>query len=170
MYRTLVVPLDGSKLAERALEQVSHVAEPGAHVYLLRVIQPSQRGLLGEEELSRFDRARIEGARHYLAQVAARISGFTIEPEVLAGHDPAAAIAGFARRRNAEVIIMSTHGESGLARYVFGSVASKLLQLVSCPVLVVRPVGTPAEVEEEIERELRADDELRRLMEAPPVV
>ncbi len=75
----------------------------------------------------------------YLEQVAYRLyaDGFKVHSEILSG-DPSTTICTTAETLPADLIVMSTHGRSGMARWVYGSVANKVLRNAPCPVLLVR--------------------------------
>lgn len=145
MFKKLVVPLDGSPLAERALTMAAQLARhDGAQVIMVRVPVAERAympaadgyGLLYPEEY--FGAASNE-AFEYLKVVQTRQAGhgFPIAGEVVDG-DPAGAIVDTARQYRADLIAMSSHGYSGLTRWILGSVAERVLREADCPVLVVR--------------------------------
>ncbi len=153
MYRRVLVTLDGSLLAEQVLPHVKTVLEglTGVHVYLMAVAQlvdyqtasamaypmsilPSQ--VVDEEA----ERRRIEDElRNYLRGIEHQLTreGVTASSEVRFGR-PAEEIIAFANELNIDLIAMSTHGRSGLARWAYGSVADRVLRAAKCPVLLVR--------------------------------
>jgi len=148
MFRRIIVPLDGSELSERALKPALAIAEQdGAEVTLLRapvvetVMIPtielygnySTRGL----EFG-LEKARAE-ARNYLEKIQAAHAkpNLTVKMLVLDG-DPAEAILAAATERHADLIVMSTHGHSGVTRWALGSVTERVLSGAACPVLVIR--------------------------------
>ena len=126
--RRLLVPLDGSKLAERALPHAEHLARcAGAEVTLLFVQRPEEgRGADGSAMPS------------YLDAVAAGLRGAGVRAQVRVreGH-PAQEIAQEADEGAADLVVMSSHGRGGLARWVFGSVADQVLRTSPTPVLLV---------------------------------
>ncbi len=143
----VLVPLDGSRLAEQILEPALALGAPGElRVTLLRVApappsaMPLDETLVTEHERSAM-RAGREEAEAYLAGMAERVraAGYAVEPVVVADHDPARAILREARTRGAELVALSTNARSGLARLRLGSVADKLVRAGSCPTLVLRP-------------------------------
>lgn len=150
MYKRILVPLDGSALAERALPHAAEIARcMQSTVWLLRitlrqdyVTSPAGGGALYPEEVLERDR---EDATTYLKSVEARLShdysNLIVATEALAG-SAAEAIIDYARERGMDVIVMSSHGRSGLSRWVYGSVADKVLRGAHCPTLIVR--GQPA--------------------------
>ncbi len=143
MFAKILVPLDGSPLAEMALKPALTLAKwADSRVYLLRVpayqqvIIPDAAGeaLLWDESIEKSAR---DEAQAYLQRMQA------IHPEQkiclrLVEGDEAGAIVDVAEEEAIDLIIMSTHGYSGLTRWVLGSVTEKVLRAAPCPVLVVR--------------------------------
>jgi nucleotide-binding universal stress UspA family protein len=142
---TILVPLDGSALAEEALASVGLLAErPGARLHLLRVVEPPSYTFYGEgyAYVPLDEAAELQGARDYLNEVAGRLvaSGTSVEVEVTIGL-PSAVIPRVAQEQQADVIAMATHGRGGLARLVLGSVATGTLQRAHVPLLLTRPTA-----------------------------
>jgi nucleotide-binding universal stress UspA family protein len=144
VVRRLVVPLDGSELAERALPEAARLAARLAvPVRLLRVIEPSEQvvsvpfespfpdGFFEEMHQA----ARLDAERS-LRQAAERIraAGLTVCKEVLSG--PAAATIIDATGPG-DLVVLSSHGHSGVRRWLLGSVAEKLIRLGAVPTVVV---------------------------------
>ncbi|HHS97552.1 MAG TPA: universal stress protein [Chloroflexi bacterium] len=153
MYRKVVVLLDGSELAEQVLPHVADIVRGrDSEVHLLSVapvvappiavavdIYPvyATAEFLAAQEA---ERQRIErDLKEYLARVAERL-----RPVASAVHtvvrfgQPAEEILAYAEEIGADLIAMCTHGRSGLSRWVYGSVADKVLRGAKCPVLLVR--------------------------------
>jgi nucleotide-binding universal stress UspA family protein len=142
--RRILVPLDGSLLAEEALpEAVALAKNTGAEVLLLQVIQSLDKGSRqilfknetdAEATLSEWQVT----AEAYLAQVAQPLpaEGVASRYQALLG-DVAATIIDTTEREGIDLLVMSTHGRSGLGRWVYGSVANKVLRGVSCPLLLI---------------------------------
>ena len=137
-----LVPLDGSQAAESVLPYVERMAAAtNAGVLLLAAVdRPRDWG----EDTS----GDLKGERHeaeaYLRSLQARLASATgndVECEVVSS-EPAAAILDAAETGSSDLIAMTTHGRSGVARWVLGSVATKLLHATNLPLLMVRP---PAE-------------------------
>jgi nucleotide-binding universal stress UspA family protein len=135
MISRILVPLDGTLLAEHALEALKQVAEPQATVTLVMV---SPDGGLP-------DAADVPGAEHdidaqqYLDRVASRLqfSGFKTQTEVRAG-DPASVIVELSVSHGIEMIVMLAHTRrSGLERMLFGSVSSEVFTNAPCLLLFV---------------------------------
>ncbi|MBI5368363.1 MAG: universal stress protein [Planctomycetes bacterium] len=142
MFTRILVPLDGSPLSEAILPAVESVAALfGAEILLLRVVPPAPD--LGME--ARYADSMVAGeCERYLAEAAGRMTarGRRVSVLVRTGA-PAQGIAEEAPRAGADLIAMSTHGRSGVSRWVFGSVTEKVIRLASVPLLLVRPPLRP---------------------------
>ena len=139
----IIAPLDGSDIGEVALPYVEAIAtHSGSTVTLLQVISPPgtvEANLLGGPDWRKFVKAMHDAGESYLEDVASRLSGKEIKVsyEVLTG-EPADKIVEYAADHETSLIAMSTHGRTGLARWVLGSVADKVLHGASLPILLVR--------------------------------
>lgn len=152
----ILVPLDGSRLAETVLDQAASLArERGANVILMRVLKPltdAEQELLAAAELagddSRMDTGvvaktiavtRVEQAQAYLHGAEERLqrAGIATEVHLFTG-TPAKAICETAQAKAVDLIMMSTHGYGGYTRWVYGSVANTVLHDAPCPVLLNR--------------------------------
>ena len=144
MYKKILVPLDGSKLAECVLPHVKTIVagEGVAQVLLLRVVEPLPAGTPPAVDFEVVQEAGMKEARKYLAGIKAKLSkeGLNVETEVLAGR-PAETIIDFAQREKVDLVAIATHGRSGITRWIFGSVADRLVRALSVPILLVRPPG-----------------------------
>ncbi len=150
--RKILIPLDGSKLAEQVLPHIQDVFGCGEKQVHLLSIAPIvdnaaasvmlyplyvHRDQLSDEQA---ERNRIAGElRLYLQDVATRLQdlGAQVECTVKFG-SPADEILVYALQYSIDLIAMCTHGRSGLARWAYGSVADRVLREASCPVLLVR--------------------------------
>lgn len=135
----LLVPLDGSALSEAVLPFVAELAaQLDAEVVLVRVVPHPAR-------------EQLAAARTYLATTAERLTSTTGAPPLRvraeAAGSPAATIARLAEAEGATVIVMATHGRSGVRRLVLGSVATGTLRRADVPLLLIR-AGTEAGVTE----------------------
>ncbi|MDP2931291.1 MAG: universal stress protein [Chloroflexota bacterium] len=149
MYKHIMVPLDGSELAECVLPHLNAVAggcEIGK-VTLVRVVEPFHllRGYesrIEPEEQKHLDDDAKKVARDYLEQVAKRLKldGMKVQTEVLYGKT-ADALIDYARKNDVDLVIISTHGRSGVSRWVWGSVADRILRHICAPVFMVRAPG-----------------------------
>jgi nucleotide-binding universal stress UspA family protein len=147
MYEKILVPLDGSELAERAVRHAEEVARgTGAEILLLQAVYIPMP-IVPEAVLIAGGKVVEEAAREaaeYLEKMAAslRADGFKVRAMVQE-RPPADAILHVADREEVDVIVMSTHGRSGLSRLVMGSVAESVLHAARRPVMLVKP-GPPA--------------------------
>jgi nucleotide-binding universal stress UspA family protein len=137
MFQTLLVPLDGSSLAERVLPLAEALAEVGgARLVLVRAVLA--RTVPGGDLTSAQVHA-VDEADAYLRDIASRLGerGLGVETAVVYG-EAAEGILDEIRLRRADVVVMATHGRSGLGRWVYGSVADAVLAHSPVPVLLVR--------------------------------
>jgi len=143
--KTVLVPLDGSIFAEAALAPAADlVREAGAKLLLLRAAEAHTLPLA--------DRIKAEvdvvhEAQEYLAAARARVTAAGVgDVETSAWYGPAVeAIVEAARYRHADLIVMSSHGRSGVSRLVLGSVAESVLRATAVPILLIRPDGAPVD-------------------------
>ena len=144
MYKRILVPLDGSKLAEGVLPYVREMAGAmGSDVELLRVFNPAPVELADPAHgryLHQIDASVRDESLDYLnairmtmADIASRVSC-----EAVPGH-PASCIVAEADKTTGTLIAMSTHGRSGVSRWLLGSVTDKVLHATASPLLIVRP-------------------------------
>ena len=145
MYKKMLVPLDGSDFSECTLEHAKAIAV-GCHVpivVLLRVMEPLHEVYELDESWKRDAEAKAkDDAKDYRAKIADSMvkEGLVAEPVILAGK-PDEVILDYIAKNYVDLIIMSTHGRSGVSRWVFGSVTDRVLSHSAAPVLVVSPVG-----------------------------
>ncbi len=135
MYKRILVPLDGSELAEKSLKEAKGVAKlTGGGLALLRVVRAVT--VPGTDPTDR-EVEVVDRAQAYLDKVAGALAaeGFEVTTHVRYGH-PAKEIIDAARK--ADLVIMSTHGRTGLGRWALGSVAEKVLRHSGKPVLLIR--------------------------------
>lgn len=148
MIKKILVPLDGSSLAEKALphaERLAHQFE--AELILARVLAVAPdlvvagpRGMVFHDQA---DAAR-QAAQIYLDRIWGRLRGHHVSARsvVLEAHPVAEALVNLARREKVDLIVMSTHSRSEVSRWLYGSVATKVLQHAPCPIFLVRDVDT----------------------------
>jgi nucleotide-binding universal stress UspA family protein len=151
VLRRILIPLDGSPFAEQILEPaVALGALLQADYRLLRVVPPV---LIGGFDTPGARRTGTGGsiaelleteARTYLKGVGERLQGqlSTVQMRVTLAWPPAVTILDDAQTHSIDLIALATHGRSGLARLLLGSVADKVLRGASVPVLLQRPVGS----------------------------
>ena len=140
----IVIPLDGSDTGQAALPYAETLARKmGASISLIQII-PSpgtmDPSIPGGAYWIKFVEAVNDTAKDYLTGIAKKLSnqGFQTTYEVITG-DPAYKIVEYAEHATASLIAMSTHGRSGIARWVLGSVTDKVLHGAKTPVWIVRP-------------------------------
>jgi nucleotide-binding universal stress UspA family protein len=133
MYNRILVPLDGSDVAEAILSQIEELAsKTGAEVILLEVL--SQAGVLPTTAHQEYNEAK-----QYLDAIVHRLKSKEIKTSATIRYgEPAEEIVDYARTNEVSLIAMSTHGRSGVGRWVFGSVAEKVLRGTFLPLLLVR--------------------------------
>jgi nucleotide-binding universal stress UspA family protein len=136
-----LLPLDGSPLAEQALPHGIAIAERfQSELVLLRVIVPLSRShTTADASLQRADDVSAVYAREYLERVAADVQerGFTAQITTIAGR-PQYQIIKYAETNQVDLIVMSTRGQSGLSRWLMGSVSDRVVRGANVPVLMVR--------------------------------
>lgn len=144
MYKKILVPLDGSELAECVLPHVKAIAAGcgEGEVLLLRIVEPLPAGTPPAVDFEVVQKAGVKTAEEYLARIKAKLNkeGLNVEAKVSTGR-PAETITDFAQREKVDLITIATHGRSGISRWVFGSVADKLVRSSSVPILLIRPKG-----------------------------
>lgn len=143
---TILVPLDGSPLAEAALPKAREMAElSGARLLLLRAAQA--HNLPGVDPTNAQVKV-VQEAEEYLARVGDRLAaqGFKqVECSVWYGSAPYAIVEA-ARLYKADLIVMTTHGRSGLGRLILGSVAESVLRGTNTPIFLLRAPEAPVQV------------------------
>jgi nucleotide-binding universal stress UspA family protein len=164
MIARILVPLDGSHLAERALDEAVPLAQSlGATLVLLRIVPPQEEARLYLPSMvEELREAQARAAEEYLVSTAARIQAERLATEVHVSAGPVApTLCEETIRLHCDLIALTSHGMGGLGSQVFGSVALKLLHAAPCPVLVIRSTAEELQGEEEAE-ERAADRSLLR--------
>jgi nucleotide-binding universal stress UspA family protein len=145
MLQHVLVPLDGSELAEKALSYAKQIIDPHGKITLLSVIDVPEyaiaafysAGVVPETANRQLMMDKMVPQTHeYLETVGRKIGGITTHREVVIG-EAASSIIEIAEKHKVDAIVMSTHGRSGISRWLFGSVTSKVLGEVHCPVFVI---------------------------------
>lgn len=140
MYKKIIVTLDRSALAEQALEHAVDIAKAfGAQVELLTVVPVMQQLMQDGSTVNVNWDAEVAEDEEYLKGILARVreAGVEVRSELRRG-DVAEEILRHAEEMKADLIVMSTHGRSGLGRWVYGSIADRVLRHSPVPVLLVR--------------------------------
>lgn len=143
MPTKILVPLDGSKLSERALEQAEIFAKAlQAEVILIRVIENPLAATpeSGPAVMEKVAGETMDQAGSYLEGVVSSMKGKGIKGRAIVqeGH-PYSVILGLAHKEDVDFIVMSTHGRTGLSKVVLGSVAEKVIYTTKRPVMLVKP-------------------------------
>ena len=141
MYKRILVPLDGSELAKKALDHAEKLAETfGAEIILSQVV-PFMPIYGAPELMTPFivDEKQKEVAERYLTNLSEELKkrGFKATATVKTGQQVAVEIIDFAKESGVDLIVMCTHGRSGITRWVLGSVAHKVLTRAETPILLV---------------------------------
>lgn len=152
MYKKILVPLDGSELAECALSHVKKLFEDGAagEVILLnavvteipwRVINEGGDGDIMPFDYNAFKKTFIDKSMKYLARVQSRLAsdGIEVKTETIEAGTPSQAIADYAQKNDVDLIVIATHGYTGMKKMMLGSIALKVLHESNVPVLLIRP-------------------------------
>jgi nucleotide-binding universal stress UspA family protein len=157
MYKKIMIPLDGSPLAECVLPHVESIAKgcDAAEVVFVRVVEPihlpagggSDGGyIFSEKEAARIHK-ETESQNKSLAEKyldglirQRNYAGVKMTAEVLEGN-PAHTLAEYAEKNQFDLLVIATHGRSGVSRWVWGSVADRILRSACVPVLMVRAPG-----------------------------
>ena len=160
MYTKIMVPLDGSELAECVLPHVETFiagCQVGTIVFV-RVIEPTRLAAGGSYAVSEVDFKQVtantekieaerkSSAAEYLKQVVNRLKqdGVKLQTEVIVGK-VADTLVDYTEANNIDLILIATHGRSGVSRWVRGSIADRILRASRVPVLMVRAPGTMSE-------------------------
>ena len=155
MMERILVPLDGSKLAERAISYAGALAQKfDAEITLVRVIRPVAMmsindnvgfygagygwrpncgSLFGEQSEADLANLHLASVQRKLLQ-----QGLLVCAAIVEGFPEVDTIIDLARREEIDLIVMSTHGRSGTSRWVHGSVTEQILRCAPCPIFLVR--------------------------------
>ena len=142
----ILVPLDGSALAETALEKAVELAKESPAVSLL-LLRAAEAPIFAADSIEA-QTGVVREAEDYLDGIAARLRADGLKrvaTSVWYGHATPAIIEAAAVAK-VDLIVMSTHGRSGLGRFFLGSVAESVLRGTRAPILLLRPDGAPVEV------------------------
>jgi nucleotide-binding universal stress UspA family protein len=150
MYKHIMVPLDGSELAECVLPHVLTIAKgcQVPKVSLVRVVTPFKiygpdlTGGVDPSVLQRLEDESMALARTYMEKVGKKLKadGIDAHTEVMFG-GVLEALTDYIDKKQVDLIVIATHGRSGVSRWVWGSVADRILRSAKVPVFMVRPQG-----------------------------
>jgi len=144
-YKKIVVPLDGSGWAARAVPHAVDIARAnGSELILLHVFRPpaaeytDQIALAGQE--GQIQQMR-EAMKQYLIGVRSelRAEDIQVRTQVIEGMSVANIICDYINDEGVDLVVISTHGRGGIRRFLFGSVASKIMECARVPVLLIHP-------------------------------
>lgn len=139
MLKQIMVPLDGSPLAETALGYAAQIIDKSKPIHLLVVLSNIDNFFLPTTAPVDYMDNELQAARTYLDKVSKKVQqnyrvGCSLEVRV---GEPAQTITEVAKEIHADAIVMSTHGRSAVNRVIFGSVTQKVLSSMPCPVFVI---------------------------------
>jgi len=144
MYRSILVPLDGSAFGEHALPfALSLARRAGAQLHLAHVHVPPRPGFAdaNDAELRAAERMYVDGLVQRLrARWDVPITTMLLDGPI------AQALHEYATASEADLIVMTTHGRGALSRFWLGSIADALIRQVSVPVLLIRPQEQPLDI------------------------
>ncbi|MDD4876443.1 MAG: universal stress protein [Dehalococcoidales bacterium] len=158
MFNRILVPLDGSRFASRALRYATELAHRfGAEIILIQVVKPTtpilattgmMPGVVESPTLAELtvqaafteDRRNTTRAKRYLSGKVRAIKSRDIKTsyQVIVG-DPARVIRELSKKKHIDLVVMTSHGKSGLKRVIMGSVADEVIRESKVSVLIARP-------------------------------
>jgi nucleotide-binding universal stress UspA family protein len=147
MFKTILIPTDGSAVSAKAVKAgIALAKESGAKVVGYHALDPVPTRLYGEgyvadrQTVEEFERRNLAFGKKQVAAIerAARKAGVRFEPVVETARTPYHGIVEAARKRDCDLIFMSSHGRTGLMRIALGSVTDKVMTLSKVPVMVYR--------------------------------
>ena len=153
MYRKVLVPLDGSELAECSLAHAMTIAK-GCNVselIVFRVVEPLSANTISalsearDGVLEKLEYDNKKDAQDYISKLEnwLKAQGFPARGVITNGR-ASDEIMDYSQKNNVDIIVMSTHGRSGISRFYFGSIAEKVSRHSPIPVLLVSPQGCRA--------------------------
>jgi nucleotide-binding universal stress UspA family protein len=144
-YKKIIVPIDGSGWSERAIPHAVDIAHKyNSELVLLHVFKPPAAEYLGEIALAGQDEQLMqlrEEMKQHLMALRSKLRSENIEVRVqwIEGSGVAEIIIDYLKEEKADLVVMSSHGRTGISRMLFGSVANQVMEAVHIPVLIVRP-------------------------------
>ena len=149
MYKKVLVPLDGSDFAASSLEHVKTIAKGcGVPEVILfgsvEVVLPAAglNDFLSGDYGIQVEKQTLDWLKGYLTRMADALRNEGINVKTAVGRGNAAnEILDYVKKNNVDLIIMTTHGSSGLVRWALGSVTDKVVRHAECPVLTISPYG-----------------------------
>lgn len=142
MYQRILVPLDGSELAECSVDHVMNLSRTGSvgEVILLNVLDPLSWCMEGRDFVA-FRNALRKRTQDYLGKTESRLAsaGINVRSDILEGSMPASYIVKYAKDHGVDLIVIASHGNTGMKKLMFGSVALEVLHDSHVPVLLIKP-------------------------------
>jgi nucleotide-binding universal stress UspA family protein len=144
-YRKIVVPLDGSGWSERAIPHAVDIARTNnSELILLHVFKPPAAEYIDQIALAGQDEQLMQLREQMKQQLAAlrnqlRSQKINVRVQFIEGTGVAGIICDYVNEEGVDLIVMSSHGRTGMSKWLFGSVAQKVMQGVKAPVLMIRP-------------------------------
>lgn len=148
MYARILVPLDGSELAEISLPYAEELAvRLGSEITLLSVSESHESE--SYNELLTYALKMAEFTKNEVERNLAKLAGkaIKVDSKILVGH-PAEEIVDYVDKADIDLIVMATHGRSGIGRWALGSVADKVVRATKRPVALIRAKGARPDVRE----------------------
>jgi nucleotide-binding universal stress UspA family protein len=148
MYKKILVPLDGSELAECALNHVQSLSKGGfvgevtiLNIYKADISPAYTRGYAQGIDINKINKSMLTASTNYLNNVESRLGsdGIKVKTVSLEGSNPAVTISDYAKENGMDMIVIATHGYTGLKKLMLGSVALGVLHESHVPVLLIRP-------------------------------
>jgi nucleotide-binding universal stress UspA family protein len=150
VYKTILLPLDSSELSELSLEHIKNVVTTAnkSEIILFMVLERisffahTSYPTLGKDTMLSIEKQSQNQAQDYVSKVAGKLNqqGLNARGVVVWGL-PADEILKYIKENKIDLVIMTTHGRSGIRRWAFGSVAEKVIRYSTAPVLIVPPLG-----------------------------
>lgn len=145
MYKKILVPLDGSPLAECVIPHIEAIAIPeAATVELISIVEPVEiptRGkiAISDEDLKEINNSVKKEMHKYLDGIVERLKRSDIKAHhVILFGKPAESLIEYVNDNHIDLVIMATHGRSGITRWFWGSIAEKVLRAVTAPILLIK--------------------------------
>ena len=153
MYQKILIPLDGSELAECSLSHAGAIAKGcnASDLIVFRVVEPLSANTISaldgarEGLLEKLENDIRKDAQDYISRIEnwLKAQGFPARGVITNG-TASDEIIDYSQKNHVDIIVMSTHGRSGISRFYFGSVAEKVSRHSPIPVLLVSPKGCRA--------------------------
>lgn len=138
MLNHILVPLDESELSERALAPARNILAKGGKITLMTVVVPYNSTQYDWAENHEIEKGMREHTDAYLERICQELRRENIFAKTyLDIGDPATKIIDAAHKLKVDAVVISTHGRSGVKRWMFGSVTQKILGALMCPVMVI---------------------------------